>query len=107
MNADAFIHLPELRTRVTHPEKSLLRLTPEMFSMWEKRARAAGWPAGWRLSDELIEALLVGVQRTEELVLAALCLVLRLASLERLGQVAPEAIQSRIRHLENATDIGG
>ena len=56
MTADAFIHLPELRTRVTHPEKSLLRLTPEMFSMWEKRARAAGWPAGWRLSDEVIEA---------------------------------------------------
>src|SRR5690242_18989719 len=27
-----------------------------MFSMWEQRARAAGWPAGWRLSDEVIEA---------------------------------------------------
>ena len=56
MNADAFIHLPELRTRVTHPEKSRLRLTPEMFSMWEQRVRAAGWPADWRLSDEVIEA---------------------------------------------------
>ena len=56
MTADAFIHLPELRTRVTHPEKSLLRLTPEMFAMWEQRARAAGWPAGWRLPDEVIEA---------------------------------------------------
>ena len=56
MTADAFIHLPELRTRVTHPEKSLLRLTPEMFSMWEQRARAAGWPADWRLPDEAIEA---------------------------------------------------
>ena len=56
MTADAFIHLPDLRTRVTHPEKSLLRLTPEMFSMWEQRARAAGWPPGWRLSDEAIEA---------------------------------------------------
>ncbi|WP_197427306.1 hypothetical protein [Bradyrhizobium retamae] len=56
MTADAFIHLPELRARVTHPEKSLLRLTPKMFSMWEQRARAAGWPAGWRLSDEAIEA---------------------------------------------------
>ena len=54
--ADAFIHLPELRTRVTHPEKSRLRLTPEMFSMWEQRVRDAGWPAGWRLSDEVIEA---------------------------------------------------
>lgn len=56
MNADAFIHLPDLRSRVTHPEKSLLRLTPEMFSMWEQRARAAGWPVSWRLPDEEIEA---------------------------------------------------
>jgi cation transport protein ChaC len=56
LNADAFIHLPELRCRVTHPEKSLLRLTPEIFSMWEQRARAAGWPVGWRLPDEVIEA---------------------------------------------------
>lgn len=56
LNADAFIHLPDLRSRVTHPEKSLLRLTPEMFSMWEQRARAAGWPVSWRLPDEEIEA---------------------------------------------------
>ena len=56
MTADAFIHLPDLRARVTHPEKSLLRLTPEMFSMWEQRARAAGLPADWRLPDEAIEA---------------------------------------------------
>lgn len=55
MTADAFIHLPDLRARVTQPEQSLLRLTPEMFSMWEQRARAAGWPEGWRLSDEAIE----------------------------------------------------
>jgi cation transport protein ChaC len=41
---------------VTHPEKSLLRLTPEMFARWEQRARAAGWPEGWRLPDEVIEA---------------------------------------------------
>ena len=56
MTADAFIHLPELRSRVTHPEKSRLRLTPEMFAIWEQRIRAAGWPEGWRLSDEVIEA---------------------------------------------------
>jgi cation transport protein ChaC len=30
---DAFIHLPDLRDRVTPPERSLLRLTPEMFAM--------------------------------------------------------------------------
>ena len=55
MTQDAFIHLPHLRDRVTPPEKSLLRLTPEMFAMWEQRARAAGFPASWRLSDEVIE----------------------------------------------------
>jgi glutathione-specific gamma-glutamylcyclotransferase len=56
VTADAFIHLPDLRDRVTQPGQSLLRLTPEMFAMWEGRARAAGLPASWRLSDELIEA---------------------------------------------------
>lgn len=56
MTADAFIHLPDLRDRVTQPGQSLLRLTPEMFAMWEGRARAAGLPASWRLSDEVIEA---------------------------------------------------
>src|SRR5512138_1249342 len=56
LTADAFVHLPGLRSRVMHPEKSQLRLTPEIFAMWEQRARAAGWPADWRLSDEIIEA---------------------------------------------------
>ena len=56
MTADAFVHLPGLRSRVMHPLKSQLRLTPEMFAMWEQRARAAGWPESWRLSDEVIEA---------------------------------------------------
>ena len=56
MTADAFVHLPELRGRVTQPEQSLLRLTPERFAMWESRVRAAGLPASWRLSDEAIEA---------------------------------------------------
>ena len=56
VTADAFIHLPDLRSRVTQPEQSLLRLTPEMFAMWESRARAAGLPASWRLPDEVIEA---------------------------------------------------
>ena len=55
LSADAFIHLPNLRDRVTDPEQSLLRLTPEMFAMWERRAKAAGFPAGWRLPDEVIE----------------------------------------------------
>jgi cation transport protein ChaC len=71
LTQDAFIHLPDLRDRVTPPEKSLLRLTPEMFAMWEKRARAAGMPPNWRLSDEAIEAsrltLLGNHGRTDDL----------------------------------------
>jgi cation transport protein ChaC len=55
LTPDAFIHLPHLFDRVTHPDKSLLRLTPEVFAMWEGRARAAGFPASWRHSDEVIE----------------------------------------------------
>jgi glutathione-specific gamma-glutamylcyclotransferase len=55
LTVDAFIHLPNLRERVTPPEKSRLRLTPGMFAMWEGRARAAGLPANWRLPDEVIE----------------------------------------------------
>lgn len=56
MTSDAFVHLPGLRDRVTNPAQSRLRLTPEMFAIWESRARAAGLPASWRLSDEAIEA---------------------------------------------------
>jgi cation transport protein ChaC len=69
VTADAFVHLPDLRDRVTHPAQSLLRLTPEMFAMWESRARAAGLPANWRLSDEAIEAsrlALLGDHRSGE-----------------------------------------
>jgi cation transport protein ChaC len=56
LTADAFVHLPDLRARVTQPAQSLLRLTPEMLAMWESRARAVGLPASWRLPDEAIEA---------------------------------------------------
>jgi cation transport protein ChaC len=51
----AFIHLPNLRARVTHPEKSRLRLTPEAFAALDERARLAGQPANWRLSDQVLE----------------------------------------------------
>jgi cation transport protein ChaC len=52
---DAFIHLPNLRARVTPPEKSRLRLTPEAFAALDERARLAGQPANWRLSDQVLE----------------------------------------------------
>jgi cation transport protein ChaC len=63
---DAFIHLPDLRDRVTPPERSLLRLTPEMFAMWEGRARAAGYPVNWRLSDAVLEEGRLGVLGSRE-----------------------------------------
>jgi glutathione-specific gamma-glutamylcyclotransferase len=47
--------LPQLRARVTAPEKSTLRLTPEMFAVWTERARLAGYPANWRLPDHVLE----------------------------------------------------
>jgi glutathione-specific gamma-glutamylcyclotransferase len=52
---DAFVHLPDLRARVTPPEKSRLRLTPEAFAALDERARLAGQPANWRLSDQVLE----------------------------------------------------
>ena len=44
--------------------------------------------------------------RTKVVFLATvLHLVLRLAGLKRFGEVAPESVKSRIRHLEEAADV--
>ncbi len=55
MNDDAFAHLPHLRERVTPVEKSALRPTPDVFAMWDERAKLSGLPANWRLSDQRLE----------------------------------------------------
>lgn len=55
MIPDAFTHLPELRGKVTPPEQSELRVTPEVLAGWTARAHELGRPAGWRLSDQEIE----------------------------------------------------
>jgi len=52
---DAFMHLPSLRDRVTPPEKSALRATPEVLALWDELARELGRPNNWRLSDQEIE----------------------------------------------------
>ena len=56
MSPEAFEHLPELRHRVTHPDHSALRVTPEVVAQWDRRARELGRPADWRWSEAAIEA---------------------------------------------------
>lgn len=53
---DAFAQVPHLRARVTPPEESRLRVTPEVLAAWDERARKAGHPPNWRLPDEALEA---------------------------------------------------
>lgn len=52
----AFVHLPQLRERLTPAAQSRLRVTPEVLAAWDERARRAGHPPDWRLSNEAIEA---------------------------------------------------
>jgi cation transport protein ChaC len=66
---DAFVHLPALRSRVTPPEQSGLRLTAEAMAVWDGRARAMGYPANWRSSDQELESsrlAVLGDRRIDE-----------------------------------------
>ena len=54
--SDAFRHVPELRPRIKPADGSALRVTPEVLAAWDERARSLGREAGWRQSDEQIEA---------------------------------------------------
>lgn len=56
MTPEAFRHLPHLRQRVTPPERSELRVTPEVLARWDERAQALGRPPDWRWSERDIEA---------------------------------------------------
>jgi len=53
---DPFIHLPHLSGRLISCEQSLLRMTPERLALWDQRAREAGLPQTWRLSEHEREA---------------------------------------------------
>jgi hypothetical protein len=57
-------------------------------------------------AQELLEPLLVAVERTEE-VAAVLDLVLGPTGPQGLGQIAPVTVEPGIRHLQDATDVGG
>ncbi len=60
--------------------------------------------AGHRL-EELLQAGGVGVEAFEQALHTVLDFVLRQAVLERLGEIAPEAIQARVGHFEDAADV--
>ena len=49
---DPFTHLPTLRDRLTPPEKSELRVIPEVLAFWDQRARLMGRSEDWRLADQ-------------------------------------------------------
>ena len=51
LDTDAYRHLPQLRERITPPESSALRATPQLIASWDERARALGRGDDWRLSD--------------------------------------------------------
>lgn len=55
MHPNAFIHLPNLRDRLTPPDRSELRVTPEVMAFWDERARSLGRTPDWRLTDRQIE----------------------------------------------------
>jgi hypothetical protein len=55
---------------------------------------------------ELLEPLGIGIKLFEHRLARMLDLVLRLAGLERGRQIAPERVQARIGHFEDAADIG-
>ena len=55
MKTDPFAHLPDLRDRLTPPDKSEYRATREVLTSWDERARRAGLPPNWRRSDERLE----------------------------------------------------
>lgn len=56
MTSDPFIHLPALRGRLVPPDKSGVRVTPEVLALFDEHARRAGKPPNWRLSEEQREA---------------------------------------------------
>lgn len=51
MPVDPFTHLPQLRDRLTPPQQSALRVTPDVLALWDQHAREQGRPADWRLAD--------------------------------------------------------
>jgi cation transport protein ChaC len=53
---DAFTHVPALAGKIVDPEKSFFRLSRERLAELDRSAREAGYPEGWRLTDDAREA---------------------------------------------------
>ena len=56
---------------------------------------------------ELFEPLGLGIKLLEDRLAIMLDLGLRLAGLQRLGEVGPEGVEAGIRHFQDAADIAG
>ncbi len=52
MAPDAFKYLPDLRSRLTPPDQSLVRITPHILAQWDAHARELGQPDDWRVPDQ-------------------------------------------------------
>ena len=68
-------------------------------------ARAVGRLMAGHRAQEQLEPGRVGVHGREQIGLAVLGLVLGQAGLEHVREVAPEAVQAPIHHLEDATHV--
>ena len=58
-------------------------------------------------AEEVAEAIGVGVEGLEEIVTAVARLVLWFAGAKRGGEVAPEAVEASVGHLQDAADVRG
>src|SRR3954451_9039470 len=81
-----------------------LELAPRKGGRDGARGRAAEARQGGK---ELLEAGGVLVENPKEIGLAVAALVLRQPGLQRLGEVAPEAVEPRVHHLKHAAAISG
>lgn len=66
---DAYRHVPGLCGRLTPMEQSFVRMTPDVFALWDQRASDMGRSADWRLSDDEREQnrhALLGARRPDE-----------------------------------------
>jgi cation transport protein ChaC len=53
---EAFTHVPALTGKIIEPETSFFRRIRERLAELDRAAQANGWPANWRLPDEVREA---------------------------------------------------
>lgn len=51
-----FRHLPDLRELMTPLDQSAMRFSQSKLTEFDAKAEAEGWPAGWRVSNEVREA---------------------------------------------------